>query len=148
MESVYHANGVSFRFPPEWNLSEERSDFEIAISVDSPETSFWSLTLFSDRPSPTQVIEAALDAYRQEYDEIDIYPGESQFLSRDTIGRDVEFLYLEMVNSVFLRAFQTEQFTALVLLQGTDPELRETRPTLEAICQSLQFDSDHLDGLS
>jgi len=42
-----------------------------------------------------------------------------------------------LINTAALRAFETPGFTAVVLYQGTDHELRETRSVLEAITRSL-----------
>jgi hypothetical protein len=45
-----------------------------------------------------------------------------------------------MLNSAFLRAVSTDEFSALVYYQGTDLELAETRAILESISSSLQFE--------
>jgi hypothetical protein len=54
----------------------------------------------------------------------------------------VEFVCLELVNSAFLRAFRLGESSALVLYQGTDHELEDTRPILEEISASLQWEAD------
>ena len=55
------------------------------------------------------------------------------------MARDVDFVCFELINSAFIRSFQTERFTVLVLYQGFDAELETTRPLLEAISASLAF---------
>ena len=52
-------------------------------------------------------------------------------------GLDVEFVCLELVNTATLRALESDDFTALVLYQGTDHELEATRALLEGITSSL-----------
>jgi hypothetical protein len=141
VEGVYAAHGIRFRYPAAWQLTEQEAGGEVSIAVSSPETSFWSLSLFFDRPQPEQVMESALDAFREEYDEIDIYPVSANLCRQKNLARDVEFVCLDLLNSAFLRAFRTARFTALVLYQGTDHELEdETQPLLEAISNSLQCD--------
>jgi len=140
MEQLYSAHGVRFRFPAEWQLSEQRTTTGVHITVSSPETSFWSLTLLFDTPRPEDVIESALDAFREEYAELDIYSSEAALCHRRNVACDLEFICFELINSAFLRSFRTERFTVLVLFQGTDCELEHTREVLEAISESLQCD--------
>ncbi|HID21223.1 MAG TPA: hypothetical protein EYP14_02335 [Planctomycetaceae bacterium] len=140
MASLYHAHGVRFWVPDDWTLSEQDVGHHVSINVQSPETSFWSLTLFFDRPEPRRVAEAVLQAFREEYDEIDVYPGECGVGGHEAVAHDIEFFCWELLNSAFLRVFQTQRFTALVLFQGTDTELRETRPLLDRISESLRWD--------
>ncbi len=49
---VYESRGMKFRYPDGWELNEERRDRKITVTVASPQTSFWSLTLFFDCLSP------------------------------------------------------------------------------------------------
>lgn len=142
MTELYCHYGVQFHYPSDWELTEQKTYENVTITAASAETSFWSLMLLFDRPDPELVIEKAVDAFRDEYSEIDVYPATSELCHRPTEARDVEFVCLEMLNSAFLRAFQTEKFTAFVLYQATDRELEETRGTLEAIEASLQYDEE------
>jgi hypothetical protein len=58
------------------------------------------------------------------------------------LGRDLDFVCYDLVNSATLRAFQTSEKTVVVLYQGTDHELVSTRSQLEAITASLQCDDE------
>ena len=140
MNEVYSAHGVHFEFPDRWELAEESTGSDVFVTVSSPETSFWSLTLFRDRPSPQQVLTEAVEAYQDEYEELDAYPGEGTLAGRRGLSCDLEFVCLEMINSAFLRVCRTDEFTALVLYQGTDHELNDTRPLLEQITKTLTFE--------
>ena len=140
MEQVFEAHGIRFRFPEGWELIEDRREHEVTVTVASPGTSFWSVTLFFARPSPERVIESALDAFRHEYDDLDIYRSDTKLCDLRTESRDIEFVCLELINSAFLRAIQVSDFTVLVLFQGTDHELKQTRPILDRISNSLAYD--------
>lgn len=140
MDETYTGLGIRFRYPSDWQFQERQSESEASFLVASPDTSFWSLTLFFEQPSPDDVLEAALDAFREEYDDLDIYPVDSTPLFSDSLARDLEFVCLELINSAFLRVFHTECFTALVLYQATDHELEQTRSVLEGISNTLQCD--------
>ncbi len=142
MTQLYHSHGVRFRYPNDWELSEEGDPNQPTITVASLETSFWSLTLDFQRPKPEELIESAVDVFRDEYPEIDVYPVEAELCRQPSVARDVEFVCLDVVNSAFLRAIRTRHFSAFVLYQGTDVELEETRAVLESITASLCCDDE------
>lgn len=142
MQEIYSAHGVRFRYPPDWEVTEEKRGSDVSITVASPETSFWSVTLLPECPDPQRAVESAVQAFQEEYEDVDVYPVEGGLCHRPNIARDIEFVCYELINSAFLRAFRTDRFTALVLYQGTDHELKETRDLMEEISSSLQCDFD------
>jgi hypothetical protein len=142
MDETYEGNGIRFRYPASWELVELEDGESTSITVASPETSFWSISLFRELPSPQQVVASAVEAFREEYDEVDVYPCEEKLGNRAGAARDVDFVCFELINSAFLRSFQTDRFTVLVLYQGFDGELAEMRPLLEAISASLTLEGE------
>ncbi len=149
MVRTFDDHGVRFRYPQQWELQQEPSESGVTISVNSPGTSFWSLTLDSDGPDPQALLQAAVNVFREEYQELDSYPVNAQICHRAALGRDLEFVCLDMLNSACLRVFRTGRFTALILYQGYDSELAETRPAMDAITASLECEGDeHLFGAS
>lgn len=139
MEEIYEGHGIRFRYPVYWEVTEQEDDEATSITVASPDTSFWSISLFHDAPSPQEVLESALEAFREEYAEADVYSSTERIGDRAGVVRDLDFVCFELINSAFLRSFQTERYTVLVLYQGFDGELETTRPMLEAISASLAF---------
>ena len=139
MEEIYEGHGIRFRYPVYWEVTEQEDDEATSITVASPDTSFWSISLFHDAPSPQEVLESALEAFREEYAEADVYASTERIGDRAGVARDLDFVCFELINSAFLRSFQTERYTVLVLYQGFDGELETTRPLLEAISASLAF---------
>jgi len=140
MYETYTGHGIRFRYPSDWQFKERQSESEASFLVASPETSFWSLTLFFEQPSPDDVLESALDAFCEEYDELDIYTVDATPLFPDCLARDLEFVCLELINSAFLRVIPTKRFTVFVFYQATDHELKQTRSVLEGISKTLQCD--------
>lgn len=138
----FHKHGVRFRFPRSWKLTEEPSRNETCITVAGPRTAFWSLTLFFDCPSPDDVTETVLEAFRDEYEDLDVYPAVVRLGSKPAVGADLEFVALDLTNSAFVRVCRTDRFTAVVLYQATDDELDEGLPVLEAITDSIEFESE------
>jgi hypothetical protein len=144
MDETYKGHGIRFRYPASWQLVEQEDDESTSITVASPDTSFWSVSLIPEGPSPEQVIASAVEAFREEYDEVDVYPSEEKMGDRPGAALDVDFVCFELINSAFLRSFQTDRLTVLVLYQGFDGELAETRPLLEAISASLALEDEAL----
>ncbi|HUG90666.1 MAG TPA: hypothetical protein VML55_07530 [Planctomycetaceae bacterium] len=148
MDATYHQHGFEFRYPGFWELSEHSGqDGEWTITVSSPGTSFWSLSLYSDRPRPEALIDSAVSAFREEYPDLDVYPLQARLCDRPAVARDLEFLCFDLVNGASVRAVQIGPVTAFVLYQGTDDELESTRPILEAITASLSYDPSRDSGL-
>ena len=57
MNRVYESHGVRFEYPKDWILHEQAGHDEVSITVNSPETSFWSLTLLFHRPEPDRAAQ-------------------------------------------------------------------------------------------
>src|SRR5579871_4830271 len=137
MEALYRSNGVMFRYPGGWELSEQREGEQLSITVSSPDTAFWTVSLFPDRPDPADIIAAAIDAFHEEYDELDEYPSKVRLCRSPTVARDIDFVCLELLNTAGIRAFRARDFTVLVLFQLTEAERAELGPVLEQITRSL-----------
>ncbi len=142
MDQVYSGQGVRFRYPEDWELSEESGPAETSISVRGPGTAFWMLSLIDGNAEPEDVLQTAVNAFQEEYPDLDIY--ETSTPGDDPSARCVElgFLCFELTNSAFLRAFRTGQVTALVIYQATDHELDDVQAQLETITHSLVCSAD------
>lgn len=142
MHRVFEGHGIRFEYPDDWILHEQSSPEEFTVSVQSPETSFASLTLLFDRPDPRRVIESVLDTFREEYSEIDVYPSQARLADQPTEACELDFVCHDLIGTAFLRATATPEFTLLVLYQGADIELDDTQPLLERLCKSLTWETD------
>ncbi len=138
----YSNYGIRFRFPSSWELSEETSSDETTISLQSDGTSFWTIVLFKSRPDPEAVLDAVVAAFEQDYEEVDVLTAVSSLSGLPSLGRDLDFVCYDLLNSATLRAFQTSNQTVLVIFQGTDHELETTRAQLESISASLECDDE------
>ena len=136
----YQQQGVTLRYPAGWEVSEDQSDQQRMITLQTAGASFWTLTVFDDRPDPERILASVLQAFRDDYEEIDVYPIQATVLQQPATGADLDFVYLDLVNSVSIRTFQTDDLSALVLYQGPDYELEALRPQFEAVTESLAFE--------
>lgn len=143
MDQLYSAHGIQFQYPGEWELSENLDDSDLTVSVNSPETSFWTLSLLDGRPDPKRVLQEVVETFRGEYAEIDEYPAQAVIHQTECEACDLQFLQYELINSAYVRACQAGSRTALILYQGMDQELKFTRPLLEAITLSLEWEESN-----
>ncbi len=144
LTEIYSKNGVEFHFPEFWEFIEEKTENELTITINSPETSFWILKLFSDGVDPEEVIATAEEAFLDEYDDVDSEIVEETISQRESVGRDLGFSCQDLTNSVSLRAFRTGQFTVFIYYQGTDHELEETLPILNGMLKSVRCTGDDM----
>ena len=140
----YDGHGVSFRYPSDWTLAEDTAANEVTISLQTPGATFWSLTIFADRPPAEDVLGAVLSAYRDEYPELDVYAVTTTLCQLPAEACDLDFVCLDLVSSAGLRATESATRTYLVIYQGPDPELKIYRPHFELILDSLELDDDDL----
>ncbi len=137
---LYSSHGVRFRYPGDWDVSEEDDGQDLMVTVASPETSFWTLSLLGGRPDPKRVIREVVETFRDEYEELDEYAAEARVHNTPCEARDLQFVQYELINSAFLRACTAGSNTVLILYQGTDHELKHTQDILEAISDSVEWD--------
>ena len=142
----YSNYGIRFRFPSAWEQSEETNSDETTISVQSDGTSFWTIVLFKSRPDPDAVLDTVVAAFEQDYEEVDVLTAVSSLCGLPSLGRDLDFVCYDLLNSATLRAFQTSNQTVLVMFQGTDHELETTRLQMESISASLEYDDDDVES--
>jgi hypothetical protein len=138
MSKTYSKPGLSFTYPEDWTLAEERGDVDSTISVSDGTTSLWSLTLMPGRPEPDDVMSESIKAFTEEYDDIELEEFETELAGHDALAIDFDFSCFELLNSAFLRCFQTETHTVLVMYQATDDEMEILGPVFEAINKSLK----------
>jgi hypothetical protein len=139
----FQNHGVRFHYPDIWQLEEAGNDDDddIVITVSGDGTCFWSIHILSNSPPPPQVVESCVAAFTDEYDDAEATATERWLAEMPAYARDVEFSCYELMNTSSMQSVRTSDFTLLVLWQGTDHELEEYRPILDAMTDSVRADS-------
>ena len=137
----YSKHGVQFTYPDIWEIDEQTEDDDVLITVSSTGTAFWTLRMLPSCPPPPQVVESCVEAFREEYEDVEVEQIECRLAEMPAYSRDLEFFCLELMNAVGLRSVRTSEFTLLVWWQGTDHELEECRPILDHMTHSVRADS-------
>lgn len=139
--TTYQKHGLRFEYPAEWQLSEETQEATVNIHLQTPGLAFWTLTLMPTTAGVEDVVDAAVAAFEEEYEQVDRYDRSVEFDGIRTAGCDLDFVCLDLVNSASVRAIAFAESTALILFQGEDREWSDLREQFEAVTSSVLVDS-------
>ena len=138
MAAVYDGLGVRFEYPESWILDEEDAvSGSQSVSVYSPEGAFWTIVIHPPRADGQALLDATLDAMREEYDELDVEPIEEAIGRRATVGYDFNFYCLDLTSSARVRCVDTPAAMLLVFYQAEDREWERIEPVFKAMTTSL-----------
>jgi hypothetical protein len=138
MPGVYDKLGIRFLYPDNWTLDEsEMLEGNSTVSVYSPGGAFWSIIAHPPELDPADLVDAALEAMRQEYDELDAEPFHDVISGYEVVGSDLNFYCLDLTNTAQIRSFSTDDASYLVLCQADDREYDEIGGVFEAMTRSL-----------
>jgi len=138
MPSVFQQSGLRFEYPENWALEEASEDQVEQVVVSSPNTAFWHLTKYPEDADLELLFDEALGALRSEYQEMEAEPvSDLRVEDRPLIGFDVNFICLDLTGTCWLRGFQTDEATYLLLCQAEDREFAQIGPVFQAMLASL-----------
>jgi hypothetical protein len=137
--TMFDQGPVRFEYPSDWEVSVEDTPAGWSVSVQTPRSAFWSLTLLDPDVSAADAVEATLAAYRDDYPSLDVEPLEEVGWLGVAAGVELDFLALDLVTTAHVRAFEAAQFTALLIVQGEDRDFADLLPQLDAITRSLRW---------
>jgi hypothetical protein len=137
MSQVFQDDGVALQFPDDWSLEREDNESGWTVSLQSPDTAFFLLTYDRNTPTPQEMAETALEALREEYDDLEAEACVDSVAGQPSIGHDIHFISLDLTNTCWTRSFYGAGGTLFFLCQLTDQELETREPELLAISASL-----------
>ena len=138
MPAKFEKLGVSFQYPDNWTLDEE--DILAggkSVTIYSPGGAFWSVALHCHSADPAQLAKAAVDAMKQEYEELEAEQTRQTLAGRELIGYDLNFYYLDLTNTARIRCLRTDQTTLTIFCQAEDREFDQIELVFQAITTSL-----------
>ena len=140
MPKQYDNLGIAFQYPDNWQLDEEEVDHEtgfLSTTVFSPGGGFWSVIRHPADTEPTDAVQQAVHAIREEYDNIESAPAEETVGEVTMAGFDLGFIYLDLTNTVRVRGFRSADATIVVFAQAEDRELAKNGAVFDAMTYSL-----------
>lgn len=118
---TFEDHGLRFEYPSSWELEVTDHGPVMTVAVQEPSgLGFALITTDESRPDPADVADAALDAMREEYPDLDASPAMETINDHCTTGHDVEFFAMDMTNAASIRCFRTSRRTVLAFGQWSD----------------------------
>jgi hypothetical protein len=140
MPAEFHEGGIRLQYPENWTLAKEPTEDGWTLMIQSPETAFLLLTLREDNPGPEVLVETALAALREDYQELEADSAVDSLAGQPAIGHDIRFFSLDLTNTCWTRSIETVQGTILLMCQFNDLESEINQEVLRAMCASLQVE--------
>lgn len=142
MPAEFRKLGVSFQYPENWTLDEDDAPAgQIAVTVYSPGGGFWTLSVYTDEADLSELAETAVEALKEDYNDLESEPAEQELAGRALVGHDMRFSYLDLTNTAGVRCMSTEEATYVVFYQAEDREFDQVRQVFDAMIVSFL---DHL----
>lgn len=141
MPAVYEKLGIRFQYPENWSLDEKDAlEGENSVAVYSPGGSFWSIVIYDASLPPSELVDAALTAMKQEYDQLDAEPVRETLAEQKLVGYDLNFYCLDLTNTALIRGIRRGDATYLIYSQADDREFADLEQVFRAITASLLQD--------
>lgn len=130
--------GLSFLFPDNWTLDDrDAAAGSKSVTVYSPGGAFWSVSVHPASSKPEKLAEAAVQAMREEYAEIEAERTIAFSAGHELTGYDLAFYYLDLTNTACVRCFQTPGASYAIFYQAEDHEFAQFERVFAAMTRSL-----------
>lgn len=138
MPAVYQNFGVRFLYPENWSILDEESDaWPRVVTIQSRETSFWTLHVFPPNQDARQAVLSVIDTIREVYPDLEVLPAKETIADAETKGVDIAFFYLDLLVEAKIRCLKTPGGTLLWHCQAESREFETMEPVFRAIATSL-----------
>ncbi|MBI1833078.1 MAG: hypothetical protein HYR84_16685 [Planctomycetes bacterium] len=137
---LFQLGGIRFQYPENWTLTRELAGAGWTVTVQSPLTAFFLLTLDTDMPPVEEVAEAVLEVLRADYPGLEADVALESLAGQPALGHDIRFFSLDLTNTCRTRVLYSEAGTILVMCQANDLEMEDVEPVFRAICASLRVE--------
>lgn len=141
MSGIYDEEGISFQYPENWQLGQTQDDeTSVQVTVSSPNTAFWSLSVYPGERDVRLLLQEVLQAMQAEYPELEYEQADQWIDKQPLVGYDIQFLCFDLTSTALVRVFTHRGATCLVLAQAEDRELEVAEPVFQAMIVSLLAD--------
>ncbi len=121
MPAVYQGLDLECTYPDNWRLTEDRLDEGVAgFTIESPDAAFFSLIRYPWNCAPREVLEKAVPAMKDEYDQFESRSFDPNLGIADSRAVEANFYCLDFLVSSKLIAFTVRPYTYLVQMQAED----------------------------
>jgi len=137
MPAKFQRLGISFEYPENWTLDEQDAIAgQRSVTVCSPGGAFWSVAEHPRATEPERLAKAAVEAMKQEYEDVEVEAAQETIAGREMIGYDMHFFYLDFLNAASVRCLRTRRTTYTVFYQAEDRDFDKLHMVFRAITTS------------
>ena len=146
MTATFEKNGLRFLYPDSWTLTEysEAKEFH-EVSLESPEGSIWSVSVFPADTRPKQLIQSCLEALQDQYDDLESSDFEGDYNGFKASGFDADFYCLDFLVTAQSRTLKHNGKTFSFFCQAESREFEKNQDVFDAITMSL-MNHESMDG--
>lgn len=137
MPSEFAELGVRFQYPENWSVSQDTTLADCrSVTLNSPGSAFWTLSIHPRRTDPARLVEAAVKAMREEYADLESEGVHEEIGGHRLVGQDMNFFCLDLSNTAWIRSVQTDRATYTVFCQAEDREFDRIEEVFRAMTAS------------
>jgi hypothetical protein len=137
MPAEFNKLGISFQYPENWTLDEDDAlAGGQSVTVYSPGGAFWTISVHPRAADPVELAEAAVNAMKEEYEELEVEQTRETIAGREMVGYDLSFYYLDLTNTARVRCLRTDQATYTLFCQAEDREFDRVHKVFLAMTTS------------
>ncbi len=137
MPAVFENYGLKFVYPENWKLFEEGENWPKEVSLESPSGALWTLHLYEPAKDPKQLIQGAMEAIQEEYEQVEAEFVQEPIGPAVAEGCNLTFFYLDLLVVCQVRSFTWGDRTLLMISQAEDRDFQELDPVFQAMLVSL-----------
>ena len=138
MPPTYRGLELECVYPDNWKLLEDTDeDGPIGFTIESPDAAFFSLIRYPWNCAPREVLERAIPAMNEDYDQFESNPFEPSLGIDDSRAAEVNFYCLDLLVTAQLQAFTIRPFTYLVQTQAEDRTFQKLELVFRAMLVSI-----------
>lgn len=140
MPAQFSGFGISLMYPENWKVEEQSDE---SVTLESPSGAFLTVTRFPPSMTAGEAIERAQKTMADEYDQVEQEPLERELSGIRLSGTLQRFVYLDLIITSQLLAFERDEHSYLVQIQAEDRELDELQSVFDAMltymCQQMSL---------
>ncbi|AMV28990.1 hypothetical protein VT84_31640 [Gemmata sp. SH-PL17] len=142
--NTFERDRIVIRYPTNWTV-DEAEDPESGgwtVTVSSPDTAFFMMSLQPDARDPGDLADQTLEALKGEYKELDSEEVMETICGQPAIGFNADFLTVDTATNCRVRCMDTFAGPLLLLTQVSEYDREQNEPVLNAIIKSLNVDAE------
>lgn len=138
MPARFNRLGISFQYPDNWTLDDTDAMLgRHSVTVFSPGGAFWSVTVQPASADPDELIDAAVEAMKQEYEGLEAVDVCEKIAGHELSGKNLAFYCLDLTNTAQIRCLRIAQSIYMIFCQGDDREFERVESVFKAMTTSL-----------